>query len=409
MSVCQHTVVPPNLKSFDGRRRPSRSKSLESHILAEALRPHICQSCYTSSQAQVKGFRSSYVIFNYCKRNSSIKKLRLERNSRVRSHNSMFSFSDGAWHVYKVLQTKPSRSQICRSRERGSCMPLPRGQKQFRFTINRHRMPAIRARGDFSEDQGYWDSTEGKEKLEEIQDLGELVAQAEKLQENSSSDTEGDDAQSRAAKERERLAKLAMEQAKQKKEAEIMLKMGQNAYGRGSYDNCVEIFEAASTKVSGSSNLGGEIQLWLAMAYEANGRHEDCISLYKRLEGSHPNKIIRRQAADLRYILEAPKLKISKDEMVQIPVIEKDYDRKAKSWSQTIKDSKKKPSKRSSQSRDYLEDWLVWKPPRWERNPYFWVAVTIWLTLVGISLIYQNWDYFLKFLCCCFLVALILY
>lgn len=63
------------------------------------------------------------------------------------------------------------------------------------------------------------------------------------------------------------------------------------------------------------------------MAYEAVGRHNDCIALYKRLEGGHPNKILRRQAADLRYILEAPKLKISSDEMVKIPLIEKDFDR----------------------------------------------------------------------------------
>jgi hypothetical protein len=47
--------------------------------------------------------------------------------------------------------------------------------------------------------------------------------------------------------------------------------------------------------------------------------------------------------------------------------------------------------KKSAATRDYLEDWLVWNPPRWERNPYFWVAVTIWLTLVGISLMFQNW------------------
>lgn len=70
-----------------------------------------------------------------------------------------------------------------------------------------------------------------------------------------------------------------------------------------------------------------QIQIWLAMAYEAVGRHNDCIALYKRLEGGHPNKILRRQAADLRYILEAPKLKISSDEMVKIPLIEKDFDR----------------------------------------------------------------------------------
>ncbi len=70
-----------------------------------------------------------------------------------------------------------------------------------------------------------------------------------------------------------------------------------------------------------------QIQIWLAMAYEAHNRHDDCIALYKRLESGHPNKNIKRQAADLRYILEAPKLKISKDEMVSIPIIDKDYDR----------------------------------------------------------------------------------
>ncbi|CAM6121018.1 unnamed protein product [Calypogeia fissa] len=69
------------------------------------------------------------------------------------------------------------------------------------------------------------------------------------------------------------------------------------------------------------------IQIWLARAYEAHNRHRDCISLYKRLEASHPNKQIRHQASDLRYILEASKLKISKEEMVSIPIIERDYDR----------------------------------------------------------------------------------
>lgn len=70
-----------------------------------------------------------------------------------------------------------------------------------------------------------------------------------------------------------------------------------------------------------------QIQIWLAMAYDANNRHDDCIALYKRLEARHPNKQIKRQAADLRYILEAPKLKISREEMVSIPIIERDYDK----------------------------------------------------------------------------------
>lgn len=69
------------------------------------------------------------------------------------------------------------------------------------------------------------------------------------------------------------------------------------------------------------------MQLWLALAYDAMGRHADCIAVYKRLESSHPNKNLRKQAADLRFIAEAPKLKISQDEMVKIPLMEKDFDR----------------------------------------------------------------------------------
>lgn len=63
------------------------------------------------------------------------------------------------------------------------------------------------------------------------------------------------------------------------------------------------------------------------MAYEANNRHADCIALYQQLEKKHPSVSIRRQAADLRYILQAPKLKISQEEMVTIPLIGSSYDR----------------------------------------------------------------------------------
>lgn len=63
------------------------------------------------------------------------------------------------------------------------------------------------------------------------------------------------------------------------------------------------------------------------MAYEANKRHADCIDLYKQLENKHPSVSIRRQAADLRYILQAPKIKITREEMVTIPLIGSSYDR----------------------------------------------------------------------------------
>ncbi|KAG6557380.1 hypothetical protein Mapa_001310 [Marchantia paleacea] len=241
---------------------------------------------------------------------------------------------------------------------------------------------------------GYWDRAEGKKQMDEIEDMKELIAEAERL--NKASQTDSATAEEReerarqaAAKLREELAKRAREQAEQRKTAEKMYQLGQTAYARGMYDKSVELFEAALTNVQGTTNLGGEIQIWLAMAYDANNRHDDCIALYKRLEARHPNKQIKRQAADLRYILEAPKLKISREEMVSIPIIERDYDKTARTYSQKLRD-RRRPKKKVPQEKDYLEDWLVWDPPRWERNPYFWVALTVWLTLVGISLMFQD-------------------
>lgn len=70
-----------------------------------------------------------------------------------------------------------------------------------------------------------------------------------------------------------------------------------------------------------------QIQIWLGMAYEANNRHADCIALYVQLEKGHPSASIRRQAAELRYIMQAPKIKITQEEMVSIPEIGSSYDR----------------------------------------------------------------------------------
>jgi hypothetical protein len=123
------------------------------------------------------------------------------------------------------------------------------------------------------------------------------------------------------------------------------------------------------------------------MAYDANGRYKDCITLYKKLEATHTSMSIRRQAKDLRYIVEAPKLKISKEEMVSIPLLD---DTNARTWSKMYKERRPKPLKKTAPSKDYLDDWLVWEPPRWERSPYFWVALTVWLTLIGISLVFQD-------------------
>lgn len=102
------------------------------------------------------------------------------------------------------------------------------------------------------------------------------------------------------------------------------LNLGKEAYECGEYVASVRLLEQAVEDAGPDTNLGGEAQLWLALSYQACGRETDSISLYKQLEASHPSRKVKKQAGDLRYILEAPKLQIDEDERVKIPLLQSD-------------------------------------------------------------------------------------
>jgi len=194
---------------------------------------------------------------------------------------------------------------------------------------------------------------------------------------------------------RKELEKVAKEQAERRKMAQLMYELGQRAYGKGMYGRAIEFLEGALTIIPRPTLFGGEIQIWLAMAYEANNRHADCIALYKKLEKNHPNPSIRRQAGELRYILQAPKLKISQEEMVTIPMIGSSYDNYAGTWTDKYKDRDEKRFRSTTNqlpsTRDYIGDFLVWRPlTGLEKNEAFWVALTLWVGLVGAALFLQR-------------------
>ncbi|KAH0462225.1 hypothetical protein IEQ34_009800 [Dendrobium chrysotoxum] len=242
-------------------------------------------------------------------------------------------------------------------------------------------------------------------RLKELEDMKELERRAEELQSRSApaaaeeeGEGGGEDESEEEKRERVRreLEKLAKEQAERRETAKLMFELGQKAYGKGMYSRAIEFLEAALTIIPRPTLFGGEIQIWLAMAYEANNRHRDCIALYQQLEKKHPSVSIRRQAAELRYILQAPKLKISEDEMVTIPLIGSSYDRYAGTWSDKYKDGGqgKKFVSTTNQlpsSRDFLGDFMVWRPPvGLEKNPAFWTLLAFWMGLVGTAFLLQR-------------------
>nr|ACL53586.1 unknown [Zea mays] len=225
--------------------------------------------------------------------------------------------------------------------------------------------------------------------------MEELERTAEQLQSQAAAEAPEESEEEKRERVRRELQKVAKEQAERRETAKQMFELGQKAYGKGMYGRSIEFLEAALTIIRPSSLLGGEIQIWLAMAYEANRRHKDCIALYKELESSHPMINIRRQAAELRYILEAPKLKISNDEVVTIPQIGSSWDWYAGTWSDKIKeqeDKKRKMSAASNQvqpSPNIFGDLSFLRPPNeWKKSA--WVVVTLWILLIGTAIYLQS-------------------
>ncbi|KAE8710219.1 60S ribosomal protein L27a-3-like [Hibiscus syriacus] len=252
----------------------------------------------------------------------------------------------------------------------------------------------------FEEEEEYDWENEMRKRVKEIEEMRELEKKAEELQSKAEADeSECEDREEteeqKKLRVRKELEKVVQEQGERRATAQLMFELGQKAYGRGMYGRAIEFLEAALTIIPRSTLFGGEIQIWLAMAYEANNRHADCIALYQQLEKNHPSVSIRRQASELRYILQAPKLKITQEEMVTIPLIGSSYDSYAATWTDKNKDRDQKTIGSTTNqlpwSRDFLSDFLVWRPPvGLEKNRAFWVALTVWFGLVGAAVFLQK-------------------
>ncbi|XP_047181019.1 uncharacterized protein LOC124847549 [Vigna umbellata] len=295
-----------------------------------------------------------------------------------------------------VLSSAPSKRD-----SPPSCCYAPEGDARNRLVMVRGKSNSEKNGVEFDSDEeeeeegGMEDwETEMRRRVREFEARRELETKAEELQSSVDEGREETEEEKRM-RVRKELEKVAKEQAERRATAQLMFDLGQKAYGKGSYGRAIEFLEAALTIIPRPTLFGGEIQIWLAMAYEAHNRHKDCIALYRQLENTHPSISIRRQAAELRYILQAPKLKISQEEMVTIPLIGSSYDSYAATWSDKHKDKDRRMSgsvtNQLPSSKDYLADFLVWKPPvGLGKSRAFWVGLTIWLGLVGTALFIQR-------------------
>jgi hypothetical protein len=109
-------------------------------------------------------------------------------------------------------------------------------------------------------------------------------------------------------------------------------------------------------------------------AYQACGREEECIETYKIIEKTHPLPAIRRQAAELRYIMEAPKLELSPDEKVSIPVLN-DLEPAGRGRSVAVRPA---PGAKQQKPKTWDEEfWESYQAPVYLKNFYVWWAAAI--------------------------------
>mmetsp|Transcript_4386 Transcript_4386/g.11931 ORF Transcript_4386/g.11931 Transcript_4386/m.11931 type:complete len:314 (-) Transcript_4386:984-1925(-) len=195
-------------------------------------------------------------------------------------------------------------------------------------------------------------------------------------------------------KVKDKLSKRAEEleriEAEEKLRVSKSLQLGKDAYAIGEYGASVSLLEAATVETEANAAMLGEAQTWLALAYQACGRERDCVELYRYMENNHPLPKFKKQAAQLRYIIEAPKLTLSKEEYVKVPQIQSD------TWMQKKRKSKVPQMKRREPTEEELKKkkrayWdRDWSMPGLEYIPDKWYVRVAWATTFIVFTVYAN-------------------
>ncbi|KAK3263012.1 hypothetical protein CYMTET_18304 [Cymbomonas tetramitiformis] len=180
-------------------------------------------------------------------------------------------------------------------------------------------------------------------------------------------------------KSTDELVKKLQELAERQRMGEKLNTLGQGYYERGQYTDAIVALEESLNYLEKNTELGGEAQLWLCLSYDAGGQRTEALDLYKLIETTHPIKNIRKQAEYLRYIMEAPKIKINADERVRVPnldEVDQIRDRNARVLNKT---RRKKKIELTMEERVLQE----WSPKFYVPNKYVLFAASV--VTVGLA------------------------
>lgn len=126
----------------------------------------------------------------------------------------------------------------------------------------------------------------------------------------------------------------------------------------GSYSSAVEAFQEAVREAGGEGSMkGGQMCVWLAQALYAAGEPKEAVAMLDRISRGHPGSNVRKAASEIKYILEAPELKLDERNFVQIPEAIMNAEERGRQTGQYAK-MEKKPEKHS------LEWYMLQKEPK---------------------------------------------
>ncbi|MEB3281443.1 MAG: hypothetical protein VKK42_21225 [Lyngbya sp.] len=154
---------------------------------------------------------------------------------------------------------------------------------------------------------------------------------------------------------------------------------GRSAFERGRYRQSVQHLETARDLVEKNTRLGGEVQIWLATAYQALGQPQNAIALCKQLI-HHPSWETRKQSRRLLEILQAPELKSNLEGLIEIPDMSgiEDNDRPMKVVQPTRSSTSRQPSKVES-----LPEPIDLTQVNTQDNGFLWISLIAIAAIVG--------------------------
>ena len=150
---------------------------------------------------------------------------------------------------------------------------------------------------------------------------------------------------------------------------------GKAAFENGKYRQAVEELKKACALLERNSRLGGEVQIWLATAYEASGLNQEAIELCELLK-RHPYPETSKEAKRLQYILKAPKLERPKEWMTEIPDLAALSDKSKISVAASTKKSK---ARLEAEEMEFIDLSQV----NTQDNSFIWLALIVIAVTVG--------------------------